>query len=136
MPRGEEQDGDYKNECLRVKLGPFSEDMLMSMAALTHDYHPLQLLHETASGKGLPGLRLHEAWLGGLVDLGLKALLGEVSLSLLAISYVKYGYQSDTLMLELMPGNECQPDAGVGFHFKIVNQRGKVIAKGTACCGR
>lgn len=121
---------------LKLKLGPLSESMLMGMAALTRDYHPLQLFPETAASRGLPGLRLHEAWIGGLVDLGLRELLGEVAVATIAVSYVRHAHQGDTLVLELSSMNGTSPRESSHLSFRILDQRRRVVAQGTAHMGK
>jgi hypothetical protein len=118
----------------RMQLGPLSDDMLMSMAALTTEYHPLKLFAETALNEGLPDLRLHEAWIGGLVDLALKNFLRGMTASVVSISFVRHVYRTDTLVLEVLARKDCQPEESTVFHFKVTNQKRSLIAQGTAHC--
>jgi hypothetical protein len=105
---------------------------MMKMSILTRDYHPLGLLPDVVAAGGLPGLRLHAAWIAGIVDEALRSIACGKRIASVRIDYLKPMHQRDTLYLELVQGEEAAgPDETV-FRFKVLNQRRDVTAEGSA----
>jgi hypothetical protein len=115
-----------------VRVGPLSDDTRMKMSILTRDYHPLGLLREVVAAGGLAGLRLHPAWIPGLVDMGLKSIARGARITSVRINYVQPMYQRDTLTLELVRGEEVAGQDETVILLRVLNQRRDVTAEGSA----
>ena len=115
-----------------IRIGPFSTEAILKMAALAKDYHPAQVLPRLAREAGHRGLVLHPAWISGCADATIRVAEPNRRVSALTIRYDNPAFQTDTLTLEVNLAEEREQGAVKVLSFEIFNRRRQRVASGTA----
>jgi acyl dehydratase len=119
-------------ESATATVGPVTPEMVLQMAALTRDYHPIRVVRNALARSGEEPMVLHEVWISGLAAARLGSMAAGLAVTSLELRYHSAVCQGEVLTIRIIPGGAGLTQETETVAFEVLNGALRLVAAGTA----